>query len=264
MSVAVWRQVWRRQRVKVVMVSLFAMIWGLLTPVIYSAVISQLNAVQGLPASFTHFGSGDLFTLGGTVTIMFEHPFLLALVATIVVGMTAPAIAGARTAGTLEVLLARPLPRNRLLLSHAAAVASMLALALLMLIAGVLIGAALEHVSDRLPAGALPLIWLNGFLLFAVFAVVGLASSASFDRSGPAITLTVGFLLANYFVEVIGSLWSAAQPYQKLSLFHHFVTSAIIAGSPSLTDLLLLAGCAGVALAYALWRFPRRDVAAPS
>jgi ABC-2 type transport system permease protein len=263
-SLALWRQIWRRQRLKVGLVSGFTLLWGLLAPVIYHEVLNQLSTVKGLPRSFTNFGSGSLFTLGGTLTIFFEHPFLLALVSTIVVGMTAPAIAGARSAGTLEVLLARPIRRNRLLLTHAAAVASMLGLAVAALIAGVLIGSALAGVGDQLPTGALPLVWVNGFMLFATFAAFGLAATASFDRSGPAIALTLGFLLINYFVEVLGSLWDTAQPYQKLSLFHHFVAADIIAGNPSLLDLLLLLGCIVAAAGYAAWRFPRRDIAAPS
>jgi ABC-type transport system involved in multi-copper enzyme maturation permease subunit len=263
-SLPFWRQIWRRQRLKVVVVSAFVLLWGLLGPVIYHTVANQLTTVRSLPKAFTNFGSGNLFTLGGTLTIMFEHPFLIALLATIVVGMTAPAIAGARASGILEVLLARPLPRNRLLLTHAAAVSSMLALAVAALIVGVLLGAAVVGVSDQVPASALPMVWLNGFLLFAAFAAFGLAATASFDRSGPAIAVTLGFLLVNYFVEVLGSLWEPAQPYQKLSLFHHFVTGDIIAGNTSLTDLLLLCGCIAVAAAYAGWRFPSRDIAAPS
>ena len=116
------------------------------------------------------------------------------------------------------------------------------------------------------PAGAAWLFapWLNGLLLWGAFTSFSLAVSASFDRPGPAIGLSLAFLLVNYFLEILGSLWTDAKWTQEYSLFHHFQPGEILAGNADPLDFVLLGVVLLVPLAYALWIFPRRDLAAPA
>ena len=110
----------------------------------------------------------------------------------------------------------------------------------------------------------LPLVWLNGFLMFASFAAIGLAASISFDRLAPAIGVTIAVLLVSYFLEIIGSLWPDAEFLQPYSLFHYLQTRAILIGEADPFAFGLLAAVAAVAIAWALIVFPRRDLAAPA
>ena len=67
-----------------------------------------------------------------------------------------------------------------------------------------------------------------------------------------------------YFLEMLGSLWPAAEKLQPYSLFHYLKPKAILIGAPGFLDDGLLAVVIVAAVAWALVVFPRRDLAAPS
>jgi ABC-type transport system involved in multi-copper enzyme maturation permease subunit len=261
-KLAIFTQLWRRHRLRVLAISCGALGWGFLAPVIYKAVFGS-TALQSLPSVITKFGSGNVSTLGGVITIMYEHPFLVAMVLAVGISVATAAVAGARTAGTLELTLARPVSRRALVAVTALATATMLAVVLLAFVAGTMAGAAFEGISGSLPLASLPLIWVESLLLFGAFASFALLTSTLSDRSSPALSVALAYVLANYFVEVLGSLWQAAAPYQKYSLFAHFLPNAIIGGDAAAGDALILLAAVVVPLAAALWAFPRRDLAAP-
>ena len=258
-------QLWRRNALKVAVVTAGATIWGVLAPVLYQTVITSLKSA--LPAAFTKFGSGNLGTLTGTITVMFEHPLLIALACTVAVAITVPAIAGQRQRGTLEMLLARPFSRISLVSTVALAVATMLMVVLAGMVLGIIIGASVEGLMDQLPAGRLVLVWLNAVLLFSAFAAFALAASASSNRNGPAIGITLGYLVINYFIEILGGYLrrpdGSPEPWQSYNLFHHFQAGTILDGNMSPFDLVVLVVLIAIPLAVALYRFPRRDLPAP-
>ena len=90
---------------------------------------------------------------------------------------------------------------------------------------------AIQGITDELDLSLMPLVALNGFGLWAAFTTFGLAASVSFDRPGPAIGLSLAYLLiVNYFLEILGSLWTDAALIQDYSLFHHFNPGEILTG----------------------------------
>ncbi|MEO8252671.1 MAG: ABC transporter permease subunit, partial [Chloroflexota bacterium] len=210
MNLRLYLQTLRWNRVRLLAVVVASIGWGILIPVVYvsfAAAFKNLANSGALPRELLNFGSGSLFTLPGALTLGLQHPLAIAFVGIFAVGSTASAVAGEREAGTLEVLLARPISRRTLYLTLAAAVATLMAIVLLALLGGQLIGVAIEGVTKELDLVQMPLVFLNGLLLWATFAAFGLAASVSFDRHGPAIGLTIAYLLINYFLEILGSLW---------------------------------------------------------
>ena len=125
-------------------------------------------------------------------------------------------------------------------------------------------GVAVQGLSDELNLAQMPLVFLNGLLLWGAFAAFGLAASVTFDRHSPALGITMAYLLLNYFLEILGSLWRDVDWTQQYSLFHHFQPGNILTGTVDLFDFGLLAAAIVVPVAYALIVFPRRDLAAPS
>ena len=258
---------WRFAALRIAIVSVVTFAWGWLILFFYSQfsdVIRQLVTQNPMFSQFANFGSGNLFTVPGAITLGTQHPFLIAFLAIFAVGGASTAIAGERQAGTLEVVLARPVPRLAYLLTQETATLVVVAVLLALLLAGMTVGVSLLGLADQVDLSRLPLVWLNGFLLWASFTTFSLAASASSDRTGPAIGLALGYLLANYFLEILGSFWDAAKWTQEYSLFHHFQPTEIFAGKPDPFDFALLAVFAVVPLLYAMWRFPRRDLAAPA
>jgi ABC-2 type transport system permease protein len=180
------------------------------------------------------------------------------------IGATSTAIAGERQDGTLEVLLARPVSRHAAYSSISVGLLVVVGVVLAALLAGFFVGAAIQGVVDELPLEHLPMLWINGFLLWGAFATFGLAASVSFDRPGPAIGLSLAYLLVNYFFEILGSLWREAEWTQEYSLFHHFQPAEILSGDLDPIDLLILGIAFVLPVVYALIVFPRRDLAAPA
>lgn len=256
---------WQRTRWIIVSLALFG--WGVLIPVFYTAfsdVIRDLANSGAFPEELLSFGSGSLFSLPGAVTLGTQHPLAIAMIAVFAVGATSTAIAGERQAGTLEVLLARPLSRTAVYLSIALALLLVVAVVVAALIGGFITGAALQNVLDDLPLEQVPMVFLNGFLLWGAFATFGLAASVTFDRAGPAIGITLAYLIVNYFLEILGSLWQEAAWTQEYSLFHHFNSTEILAGAVDPIDLLICGVALVIPIVYALIVFPRRDLAAPA
>jgi small-conductance mechanosensitive channel len=110
----------------------------------------------------------------------------------------------------------------------------------------------------------MPLVLLNGFGLWAAFTTFSLAMSVTFDRPGPAIGLSLAWLLLHYFLEILGSLWTDAAWTQDYSLLHHFNAGEILTGALDPIDLVIVFAAAIVPIAYALYVFPQRDLAAPT
>lgn len=267
MNRALLSQTWRSQRVRLAIVCLGLAIWGALFPIIYVSFADMFRQLidSGLfPEEMMQFGGGDVFTLSGSIALGTIHPIALVLNSIFAVGFAATAVAGERQRGTLEVLLARPVSRRTAYWTLLAAAFVFVALAVASTIVGVLVGSALSGVLDELATERLPILWVNGVLLFGAIAAIGLAASVSFDRLSPALGITVGLVVVMYFLEVLGSFWPDAEFLQPYSLFHYFDPKGILEGVGRAGDIALLAVVAGIAIGWALIEFPRRDLAAPS
>jgi ABC-2 type transport system permease protein len=267
MNFRLYLQTLRWNRVRLIAIVLASVGWGMLIPVIYVAfadAFKELANSGAFPRELMNFGSGSLFTLPGALTLGLQHPIAIAFVAIFAVGSTVGAIAGEREGGTLEVLLSRPISRLRLYVTVAAALATLLAIVMLALLGGQLLGVAIQGVGDEIDLGQMPLVFLNGLMLWAAFAAFGLAASVTFDRHAPALGLTMAYLLINYFLEILGSLWRDVSWSQEYSLFHRFNPGDILTGKADPLDFAVLTIAIIVPVAYALVVFPRRDLAAPS
>jgi ABC-2 type transport system permease protein len=262
-----FRRTLRANAFRLVIITAAATAWGALMPLIYAQFGSQFKDLVNsglIPEQFTNFGGGNLFTLPGAIAIGFIHPIALILTSVFAVGFTTAAIAGERQRGTLEVLLARPLPR--LVLYFTLLVCALIFIAIIMagFLTGAYVSAVVNGVSGEIDATLLPLVWVNGVLLFGAIAAIGMATSVSFDRLSPALGITLAVVLVSYFLEILGSLWPDAKGLQPYSLFHYLDPQAVLSGESVAFNFALLGGVALVAIVAALVIFPRRDLAAPS
>jgi len=267
MNRALLRHTWRSQRTRLAIVSIALAAWGFLPPVIYARYGSQFRAlIQSglLPAQFARFGGGDVFSLPGSIALAFIHPIAIILTSVFAVGFSASAVAGERQRGTLEVALARPVSRSVFYVTLLAAAFAFIGIATAALLAGSVGGATFAGVAEELAFVNLPFLWLNSVLLFGAVAAIALAASVSFDRLTPALGVTLGILITMYVLDVLGSLWPAAEKVQPYSLFHYLKAKAILTGAGAPADVVVLASVILIAMAWALVVFPRRDLAAPS
>ncbi len=267
MNLALLTHTWRANRWRLLIVAAALLGWGMIMPIVYDSFGAQFQELLdsgAFPSQFAQFGGGDIFSLSGTVAIGFVHPIAVGLNLVFALGFAASAVAGERQRGTLEVLLSRPLSRRRVYLTLGLAAALFSAVTIAALVLGSYLGATMTGRTDELGVGNLPLLWLNGALLYWAIGAIALLASVSLDRLTPAIGISLAIVLVSYFLDVLGSLWPDAKWLQPYSLFYYLDPKAVLAGLPDASDFVVLAVVIAVAVGIALALFPRRDLAAPS
>jgi ABC-2 type transport system permease protein len=267
MNAALLRRTWRSHAFRLVIISLALAGWGSILPIVYSqfgALFRDLIETGVFPEALTNFGGGDVFSLAGSIALGFVHPIAIILLSIFAVGFTTSAFAGERQRGTLEILLARPLSRRQAYVTILVSVFGFLAIALAAYLIGSVAAASLFNVIGEIDTSRLPLVWLNGLLMFGSIAAIALAASVSFDRVAPALGITLAILLVAYFLDILGSLWPDAAFLQPYSLFHYLQSRDILTGDADPFGFVLLGAIIVLAIAYSLIVFPRRDLAAPT
>lgn len=267
LSLPLLRRTWRAQRARVALVCLALATWAFLMPVIYASFGRQLAVLLDtgiIPKPFLRLLGADPFSLTGAVALGWVHPIGIGLFLLFPIGLGASMIAGERQRGTLEILLSRPLSRRALFVTHLVSLGLISALVVLAAVAGTLVAAAAYGVLDGLPFASLMFLVLNTWLFLVALGAVALAASASFDRLAPPVGIGIAVLIVGYLLEVLGTLWPDAAFLQPYTPFHYLRPLEVLGGSGSITDLVVLVGVAVAATVYGLWRFPRRDLAAPS
>jgi ABC-2 type transport system permease protein len=181
---------------------------------------------------------------------------LLFLVAAI--GAGARAIAGEEEKGTLDLLLANPVSRRRVLLEKLGAlIVEVLALGLVLWLTLWIGGSAttMKVSGAHLGAGA-----ASAALLAIVFGTIALMVGAATGKRGLASGLAAALAVAAYVVNSLAPLVSALEPLQKASPIYHYAVADPLRKGLSLTHAGILLGMTVVAAVLAVAAFDRRDI----
>jgi ABC-2 type transport system permease protein len=226
------------------------------------------------------------------------HPVVLIVVGLWGVGRASLSMAGEIDRGTMELLLAQPIKRSRIVLAHFLVDIVVIPILCLAIWAGSLTGAALfspftvnpgVYEELRLPVPAqLPVLSVNavalgpgllniGALLFAISGYTMWISSRGRSRNrvlGIAIFVT----LLQFMVNVIGQLWDGGEFLRPFTVFYYYQPQLIslkgewtvdpgplITGRHwvSLNVIAVLVVVGAVGYLMALREFRRRDIPAP-
>jgi ABC-2 type transport system permease protein len=215
------------------------------------------------------------------------------------IGRASGAISGEIDRGTMELLLAQPVPRSRLILAHGCVDLIVIPVLCLSLWAGTYLGSwvvgpieireadlakiRIPVTVDREalqihPRAVGPGLWNIGALIFAVSGYTMWISAAGRFRwrsLGIAVLLT----LLQFLINVVGQLWDVVAPLRPFTVFYYFQPQSIIlsnrwkvdlgqvwnSGHPllALNVVVVLLSVGLIGYAMALWTFSRRDLPAP-
>lgn len=234
-----------------------AAIYGAFYP--FASTPEYAELIDNLPAGLSDaFGWDEISTahgyLGSTVYGLLG-PVLVIIMA---IAFGARAIAGSEEAGHLEMLIAQPVTRARVMLQRATA------LVITTLIGGLAVFLAIlairSPVEIDLPIGNIGVTSLNLALLGTVFGTLALLVGGFVGRRGLVVGISavaaVGTYLANGLApQVEGLAW-----LQNVSPFHWFSSTATLRDGIDLPGTLLLAAVSLVFVAIATAAFSRRDV----
>ena len=182
-------------------------------------------------------------------------PIILAVFA-IVQG--AAAIAGEEENGTIDLLMANPVTRWRIILEKFAAIGVAVVLMTVVNCLGLVLGLLVTG----LDASFVRLVWatLNMIPVVLVFGAIALVGSCVFHRRRPASAIAVVILVSSYFIYVLGRLSEAVQPWLKLSLFHYYEKTNPIGNEVDTGSILLLVGLVVILVTAAVIAFKKKDL----
>jgi ABC-2 type transport system permease protein len=217
---------------------------GQLLPMLMDVVIPGISAQDIIGKVFE--GPGKLLQslLGGeniditssrdALTIGYVHPVTQAILCIWAVGRAAGAIAGEIDRGTMELLLAQPVPRYRLILAHLYVDLITIPLLCLSLWAGNWLGWLVVGVREKGPDSPLisPMIFLPALanaaaLMFALSGFTLWLSSRGRFR-GRVLGAAVFIVLVQFLVNLIGQLWEDVQCLRPFTVFFYYQPQQII------------------------------------
>lgn len=233
---------------------------GLLA-MMYAAFYPQISAdaMAGVPEAMRGFGLDDASSAAGYLQGA-VFGLLVPLLATFYGAATgARMISADEESGYLDLLLAHPIGRARLLLHRYAALAAGAAA-----IAAVVLGAVLAVRSSAdlgsVPVGHFAAQALNLALLAALFGALStcLGAATGMGRAtvfGVSAAAGVAAYALNGFAPQIGADW-----LRHLTPYHYYIGGEPLKNGVQALDAGVLAAATTVLITAALWRFARRDL----
>jgi ABC-2 type transport system permease protein len=228
----------------------------------FTESVPNIPFFQTPPKAITAFlgGSANFFTASGWLSTGMTHPVTLSLMTSAALLVAAGSVAAEVERGTIDLVLTRPVGRLPFLLAKA--LASVVAVTAVE--AGGLLGVLMARQTisgvQALSVGSALRAFSGSWLLFVAVAMVGILVSAQSSLRGRAIGVTVGIVVAWFFMNFIALLIDDISGLRYASPFHYFQPAELIAGTASGLDLVVLAAVAAVALLWAAARFTRRDL----
>jgi ABC-2 type transport system permease protein len=212
-----------------------------------------------LRAMFAPEGA-DLSTPAGYLNIELFTFVLPLLVAAITLTIGGGATAGEEERGTLELLLANPIPRWRVVAEKAIGMAVLSAVFCAGIWTSLAVTARVSSIDialDRIGA-ALVSVWLLGLVLGSVALLVG----ALTGKRVLGIGLGLGIAVAGFFVNALAPLADVLEPWQPLSPHFHYLGYDPLTNGLDAGHALVLAATALILVVVAAVVFERRDLRA--
>ena len=220
------------------------------------------DAFEGieLPSIYENFGGGaGLITepAGFLATEYFSFVPLVIIIFAVVAGTAATA--GEESAGTLDLLLAQPVTRRRVVLEKAAGLTAAVSVAMVAGAPGAWIGQLIVDF-DLAPWRILLTMVLTVPLLL-LFLAIAMFAGATLPNRAAAVVLTTAMAVAGYVLQTLGLLVTQLEEVRKLTPFYWAEASEVLVGDVNPFRPLLLLVPAAAALILTLVAFERRDIA---
>jgi ABC-2 type transport system permease protein len=224
---------------------------------------SLTKLVRSYPDALKAFiGFGGVVDYSSGIGYLGIELFSLMLPALLIAAAVA---AGARALGaeeeqaTLDLLLANPISRRRLLLEKAVAMTAFVALLVVVIFVALAVATRLAGMDVTLAhlAAAAAATGLLGLL----YGAIALLAGAATGRRGTALAIAGAAAAAAYLANVLGSLVDALMPLRQASPFYHYAAVDPLRHGLTFAHAAPLAVATAVLIAAALAVFERRNLA---
>jgi ABC-2 type transport system permease protein len=224
------------------------------------ALLEYLNV---LPSFIKAFLGGDILQAGnisGLIAIGYQDPLILLLYMLFAVGVPTALLAGEVQKGTMELILSRHATKIQIYIcAGLITLVGMYALVVVMFL-GTVAATNIYRFYQQVPLYSFFKLAINGGILASAVGAIALLAAACFRR-GMAVSVTVAFLVVNYFISIITKWWPQMRWLDPYTLFN-YVDGAKIFSQPTwpFSDMCVLISVlvASSVLGGLVWR--RRDL----
>ena len=259
MSRAVFWKAARDYRTAAIWITVVMVLIAVMDLLIYPAYRDSLKDFQYPDAFKALIGeSGSIASPQGFLSVEFFSWVPLMTITLAIIAGTGT-LAGEEATGTLDVLLAQPIKRSRLVVSKGAGLAAALCLATLACypafpLTKLFVDFPLSNA--RIAAGV-----VNMLPVTLLYLALSMALAAALPSRGTASLVAIAAVVGAYFLNTIGAAADVVEPLRRASPFYWSDGSYALAhGFPWLRAMGLLA-VAAVLFGACLWFFERRDIA---
>ena len=238
---------------------------GAITVAFYPSIAADQDAFEQLLEAYPEellafFGIDDAQELAspeGFVNSQLYANVVPIMLFIFTIGIGTSALAGEEDRRTMDLLLAQPVARERIVLDNFAAMATLSGT----VAAALLVVLLVSNAPAGLDMSILGMVAANvgAWLLGLVFGALALAIGGITGRRGMTLGVAAGIAVAAFFLYGLAPLVDALEPAQKLSPFWWYLGPKPLSNGFAVLFVLMILWIAG-AVAAAVWGFRRRDV----
>lgn len=206
-------------------------------------VKAMLQYLDMLPSFIKTFIGGEALQLGniaGLISIGYQDPFILILYMLYAVGVPTALLAGEVQRGTMELILSRQTTKTQIYIcAGLITVIGMFALVAVMFL-GTVVATRLYNFDQDVPLYSFFKLAINGGILASTVGGITLLAAACFRR-GMAVSLTVAYLVLNYFTVIVAEWWPRMKRLEPFSIYSYVDDGKIFIESAwPLSDMCVL------------------------
>jgi hypothetical protein len=186
-------------------------------------VKALLAYLDVLPSFIKAFMGGDILQSGniaGLIAIGYQDPLILLLYMLFAVGVPTALLAGEVQNGTMELILSRRTTKTQVYIcAGLITVVGMYALVVVMFL-GTVAATNIYKFYQQVPLYSFFKLAINGGILASAVGAIALLAAACFRR-GMAVSVTVAFLVVNYFISIITKWWPQMKWLDPYTMFNY-------------------------------------------
>ena len=228
----------------------------------FSKMTGIQDFVKNYPEALMKFfgvQSFDITSFNNYLVMELLSVMWVIIVGAYVISFARGMVSGEMKSGTLELLLAQPIERWKVLMSEACVLLGGIICVVLSMVLGVFVFGSAFGVGVTYGAylAFIPL----GVALFLSIAGYSILFSVIFDQPGRAVMASAALTICFYVVHFAGIYWRVAEKIDWFGIFHYYDPLKVLnSGNVPVKDVLILLAFAVPCFALSLWLFQRKDI----